>query len=491
MAEDTHASEQGSVPRSATSTDTGPHSAAPPVPHPHSAAPPVPHPVDVRPPLHRMVPLSLQHLLVSYAGMATMPLLVGVALGLPEDRIRLLVSANLLVSGLATLLQTLGVAWLGARLPLVMGSTFTAITPAVLIGREHGLAAVFGATIVAGLMTLAIAPWFGRCLHLFPPLVTGTVIAVIGFSLVPSAAGLITGPDGGGGGGGGAKALVLAVATVALVVLIERLAPPALARLSVLIGLAAGTLLAVPLGLFDGSAVGAADAVSVPDPTAFGAPVFVVPAIIAMLVVQLVNMVESVGDTLAVGQIAGRGDDPETVVRALRADGAATAVSGGLSSFPIVTFGQSVGLISVTRVMSRHVVALSGALMVLLAFVPALGAVVAAVPGPVLGGVSLVMFGTVGAVGLRILGRADLSDGRDLLTVALAFGLGMIPVGSPDFYAGLPPYLRTVLDSGIAVTGMVAFALNLLFHHTPWRNGEPVAAASGPHTGTASGKGLA
>lgn len=480
MAEDTHASGQWPGPRSGMSTDTGPH----------SAAPPAPHPVDVRPPLHRMVPLSLQHLLVSYAGMATMPLLVGVALDLPEDRIRLLVSANLLVSGLATLLQTLGVAWLGARLPLVMGSTFTAITPAVLIGREHGLAAVFGATIVAGVMTLALAPWFGRCLHLFPPLVTGTVIAVIGFSLVPSAAGLITGP-GGGGGGGGAKALALAVATVALVVLIERLAPPAFARLSVLIGLAAGTLLAVPLGLFDGSAVGAAGAVAVPDPTAFGAPAFVVPAIIAMLVVQLVNMVESVGDTLAVGQIAGRGDDPETVVRALRADGAATVVSGGLSSFPIVTFGQSVGLVSVTGVMSRHVVALSGALMVLLAFVPTLGAVVAAVPGPVLGGVSLVMFGTVGAVGLRILGRADLSDGRNLLTVALAFGLGMIPVGSPDFYAGLPPYLRTVLDSGIAVTGLAAFALNLLFHHTPRRTGGRATAAPGPRSGTASGKGLA
>lgn len=239
-----------------------------------------------------------------------------------------------------------------------------------------------------------------------------------------------------------------------------------MARFSVLVAMAAGALLAVPLGLFDGSAVGEAQALSVPDPTAFGAPTFVVPAIVALLVVQVVNMVESVGDTLAVGQIVGRGDDPETVVRALRADGAATVVSGAFSSFPIVTFGQSVGLLSVTRVMSRHVVALSGALMVLLAFVPVFGAAVAAVPGPVLGGVSLVTFGTVGAVGLRILSRADLSDGRNLLTAALAFGLGMIPVGAPDFYAPLPSYLRTVLDSGIAVTGIVAFTLNLLFHHT-------------------------
>lgn len=420
------------------------------------------HPVDVRPPLHRMVPLSLQHVLVAYSGLATMPLLVGVALDLPDDRIRLLISANLLVSGLATLLQTLGFKWFGARLPIVMGSTFTAITPAVLIGQDYGLAAVFGATIVAGLVTVAVAPWFGRILHLFPPLVTGSVIAVIGFSLVPSAAGLITGS--GNEDGSGARGL--AAVTVALVVLVERLAPPAMARFSVLVAMAAGALLAVPLGLFDGSAVGEAQALSVPDPTAFGAPTFVVPAIVALLVVQVVNMVESVGDTLAVGQIVERGDDPGTVVRALRADGAATVLSGGFSSFPIVTFGQSVGLLSVTRVMSRHVVALSGALMVLLAFVPVLGAAVAAVPGPVLGGVSLVTFGTVGAVGLRILSRADLSDGRNLLTAALAFGLGMIPVGAPDFYAPLPSYLRTVLDSGIAVTGIVAFTLNLLFHHT-------------------------
>lgn len=422
---------------------------------------PVPHPVDVRPPLRRLLPLSLQHLLVAYAGMATMPLLVGSALHLPQDRIRLLISANLLVSGIATVLQSMGVKWVGARLPIVMGSTFTAITPAVLIGREHGLAAVFGATMVSGLVTLAVAPWFGRCLHLFPPLVTGTVIAVIGFSLVPSAAGLVT------GGGGGGRGLALAAVTVLLVVLVERLAPPAPARFSVLLALAAGTGLAVPLGLFDGSGVAEAKAVTVPDPTAFGAPTFLVPAVAAMLVVQLVNMVESVGDTLAVGQIVERGDDAPTVVRALRADGLATVVSGALASFPIVTFGQSVGLVSVTRVRSRQVVAVSGVAMTVLAFVPVLGAAVAAVPGPVLGGVSLVMFGTVGAVGLRILAGADLSDSRNLLTVALAFALGMIPVGAPDFYAPLPSGARTVLDSGIAVTGIVAFTLNLLFHHTP------------------------
>ncbi|MEU3397154.1 uracil-xanthine permease family protein [Streptomyces filamentosus] len=433
------------------------------VEHAVAPAPPAPHPVDVRPPWRRLVPLSLQHLLVAYAGMATMPLLVGTALHLPEDRIRLLISANLLVSGVATVLQSLGLKWFGARLPIVMGSTFTAITPAILIGGQHGLAAVFGATVVSGLVTLAVAPWFGRCLHLFPPLVTGTVIAVIGFSLVPSAAGLVVGHEPAGSGGRG---LALAAGTVLLAVLVERLAPPALARFSVLLAMAAGTAAALPLGLFDGSGVADARLVTAPDPTAFGAPAFVVPAIAAMLVVQLVNMVESVGDTLAVGQIVGRGDDAPTVVRALRADGAATVLSGALASFPIVTFGQSVGLVSVTRVKSRHVVALSGALMVVLAFVPVLGAAVAAVPGPVLGGVSLVMFGTVGAVGLRILARADLTEPRNLLTVALAFALGMIPVGAPDFYAPLPSHLRTVLDSGIAVTGIVAFLLNLLFHHT-------------------------
>ncbi|GLW75028.1 permease [Kitasatospora phosalacinea] len=433
------------------------------VEHAVAPAPRGPHPVDVRPPWRRLVPLSLQHLLVAYAGMATMPLLVGTALHLPEDRIRLLISANLLVSGIATVLQSLGLKWFGARLPIVMGSTFTAITPAVLIGQQHGLAAVFGATVVSGLVTLAVAPWFGRCLHLFPPLVTGTVIAVIGFSLVPSAARLVAGQ---GTGGSGGRGLALAAGTVLLAVVVERAAPPALARFSVLLAMAAGTAAAVPLGLFDGSGVADARVVTVPDPAAFGVPALVLPAVAAMLVVQLVNMVESVGDTLAVGQIVGRGDDAPTVVRALRADGAATALSGALASFPVVTFGQSVGLVSVTRVKSRHVVALSGALMVLLAFVPVLGAAVAAVPGPVLGGVSLVMFGTVGAVGLRILARADLSEPRNLLTVALAFALGLLPLGAPDFYAPLPPSLRTVLDSGIAVTGIAAFLLNLLFHHT-------------------------
>ncbi|WP_372343496.1 solute carrier family 23 protein [Streptomyces sp. KL116D] len=183
---------------------------------------------------------------------------------------------------------------------------------------------------------------------------------------------------------------------------------------------------------------------------------------------QLVNMwSRSVGDTLAVGQIVERGDDAPTVVRALRADGAATVVSGALASFPIVTFGQSVGLVSVTRVRSRHVVALSGALMVLLAFVPVLGAAVAAVPGPVLGGVSLVMFGTVGACGPAHPGprrphrRAEPADRRARLRAR------RLIVGAPEFYAPLPPPPAPSWTAASPSPGIVAFALNLLFTTRP------------------------
>jgi xanthine/uracil permease len=183
-----------------------------------------------------------------------------------------------------------------------------------------------------------------------------------------------------------------------------------------------------------------------------------------MIVVQLVNMVESTGDTLAIGQIVDRPIGRREVARALRADGAATAIAGIFNSFTIVTFGENVGLVSITRVLSRYVVAAAGALLVLMGLMPKLGAVVASLPGPVLGGIGVVMFGTVGAVGVRILVQSELGSARDILIVAISFGFGLMPVGAPDFYAHLPTAAHTVLSSGIAAGGIAAFLLNLLLN---------------------------
>ncbi|MEV0089088.1 nucleobase:cation symporter-2 family protein [Saccharopolyspora sp. NPDC050642] len=422
-----------------------------------------------------MLPLGLQHVLVAYSGMATVPLLIGLGIGMSTEQIAVLVSANVLVSGLATLLQALGVFNIGVRLPIVMGSTFTGITPAILVGKDGGLPAVFGATIVAGLLTWVVAPWFSRLMRFFPPIVTGTIIAIIGFSLLPSTSKLIAGTDPAAADFASATRLLMALGTIALVVLVEAFAPAAVARFAILIALVAGTLVALPLGLADFSAVGEASWFGAVQPFAFGLPEFTIAAILPMIIIQLVNMVESTGDTVAIGQIAGRDIGHDELARALRADGVGTAFAGVFNSFTIVTFGENVGLVSMTRVLSRFVVATAGALLVLIGLLPKLGAAVASLPGPVLGGVGVVMFGTVGAIGVKIMAQADLGQARNILIVAVSFGFGLLPVGAPEFYANLPGVLQPVLSSGIAAGGIAAFLLNLVLN----RNA-PAAATAGP-----------
>lgn len=425
-----------------------------------SATPPDVHPVDAVPPVRQLLPLSIQHVLVAYSGMVTVPLLIGIGIGLSTEEIATLVTANVLVSGVATLLQTLGLFNIGVRYPIVMGSTFTGITPAIIVGQDGGLPAVFGATIVAGVLTWVFAPWFSKLLRFFPPIVTGTIIAIIGFSLLPSTSHLIAGDAATPSHG----ALLLAGGTIALVVAIERLAPPSIGRFAILIALVVGTLVAIPFDMADFSAVSEASAFGIVTPFEFGLPTFTLAAILPMIVVQLVNMVECTGDTLAMGQIVGKRTGSPEVAKALRADGASTAFAGVFNSFTIVAFGENVGLVSITKVLSRFVVAVSGLILVLIGLLPKVGAVVASLPGPVLGGVGVVMFGTVGAIGVKIMAQADFDNGRNLMIVAISFGFGLMPVGAPDFYANFPEAAQTVLGTGIAAGGIAAFLLNLLLN---------------------------
>ncbi|WGW11398.1 nucleobase:cation symporter-2 family protein [Saxibacter everestensis] len=425
---------------------------------------PIKDAVDTAPRLLHMIPLGLQHVLVAYSGMITTSLLIGVGVGLSTEQIAVLVSANVLVCGIATVLQTLGLFNIGVRLPIVMGSTFTAISPAIVIGNDAGLPAVFGATLVAGALTWLVAPWFSKLMRFFPPIVTGTIIAIIGFSILPSTANLIAGPDPAAADYGSATGLLLALFTIVLVIGLERFAPPAVGRFAILIALGVGTLVAIPLGLTDFSGVKDADLVGFVRPFEFGLPTFPIAAIIPMLIVQLVNMVESVGDTLAIGQIVNRKIGPNEVARALRADGAGTVLAGVFGSPSIVTFGNNVGLVTITKVMSRFVVATAGIFLIIISLLPKLGTFVASLPGPVLGGVGVVMLGTVGAIGIKIIGQADLTDGRNLLIVAVSFGFGLLPVGAPQLYQHLPGALNIVLTSGIAAGGIAAFLLNLLLN---------------------------
>ncbi|HET6504936.1 MAG TPA: nucleobase:cation symporter-2 family protein [Amycolatopsis sp.] len=421
------------------------------------------HPVDRRPRFPQLLAGGVQHVAAMYAGVVAPPLVIGSAVGLTGGELSMLISASLFTAGLATLLQTLGVWRFGARLPLVNGVTFANVAPIMAIARQHGphatLGLVYGATLVGGALMVLAAPVFSRLTRLFPPLVTGTVITLIGISLFPVAIEWISGqrdtvrPAG----------LLVAVVTLVAVLAFARFLSGFWSRISLLLGLAVGTLVAWPTGLLDTSSLTTARAFGIATPFHFGAPAFDLPAILSMAIVMLVIMAESTADMLALGEVVGRPTTGRTLADGLRADGLATAVSTVFGGFSCTAFAQNIGLVALTRMVSRYVVAAAGVVLVLLGLFPVAGGIVALVPQPVLGGAGLVLFGSVAVSGIRTLAKVSFDRPVNVTIVAASLGVGLIPLAAPNFYASFPAAVQTVLDSGISAGCVVAVVLNLVF----------------------------
>lgn len=428
------------------------------------------HPVDEMLPVGQLFLYGLQHVMSMYAGVVAVPLIVGTALGLPFGDLAYLLTAALLVSGLATLLQTLGIWKIGARLPLVQGTSFAAVASMLAIGKDAGggvagLQYIFGAVMVAGVVGFLLSGVFNKLLHFFPPVVTGSVITVIGISLLPVAIRWAGGGQPTAPNFGAPANIGLAALTLAIILLIYRFLPGFLSRIAILVGLIAGALVATALGMADFSRIGQAQWFAVSTPFHFGYPQFAVAAIISMTIVMLVIMVETTADILAVGEVVDRPADARAVVGGLRADTLSTAISGGLlNSFSASAFAQNVGLVAITGIKSRFVVAASGVILVVLGLFPKIGAIVAAIPLPVLGGAGLALFATVAASGIRALSRVNYDGNNNLIIVALSIGMGVIPIAVPTFYEHFPSWFQTIFDSGISSAAVTAVALNLLFN---------------------------
>ena len=410
--------------------------------------------------------LGLQHVLVMYAGAVAVPLIVGRALKLAPDQVAMLVSADLFACGLATLLQSWGLPGVGVRMPVMMGVTFAAVTPMVAMGTNPaiGLTGIYGAVIAAGLFAFLAAPLIGRLLPLFPPVVTGTIILVIGVSLmkvgVNWAAGGIGNPRYG-------DPLFLAIATFVLgvILVITRFGAGFVNSASVLIGIVVGTIVAAFFGLVDLGHVAAAPWFDVVRPFAFGYPTFDPVSIVTLCIVMIVVMIESTGMFLALAEICADPVDAARLTRGLRGDGLGTVIGGVFNTFPYTSFSQNIGLVGVTGVRTRFVAVVGGVIMLGLGLIPKLAALVEAVPQCVLGGAGLVMFGMVGATGVRILGTVDFSRNRNnLFIVAVSIGFGMIPLVAPSFFKQMPHALHPLLESGILLCALAAVALNLFFN---------------------------
>jgi uric acid transporter len=427
------------------------------------------HAVDEVLPAPRLVVYGLQHVLAFYAGAVVVPLLLASAIGLSRDQLVHLIDADLFTCGIASIIQSVGFWKIGVRLPLVQGVTFTAVAPMIAIGTAQGggvrgLLAIYGAVIAAGTLTFLLAPYFSRLVRLFPPVVTGTVITVIGVTLVP------VGVLNAGGGNpassdfGSLTNLAFAGGTLLLILLIYRFFRGFLSTIAVLLGLVIGTAVAAAFGLVDFSGVGKTAWVGVTTPFYFGAPSFKVAAILSMVIVMLITAVETTGDVFAAGEIVEKPISQEDITRAIRADGLSTLLGGILNSFPYTCFAENVGLVRLTRVKSRFVVAAAGGIMILLGLLPKIGAIVAAIPAPVLGGASVVLFATVAVIGIQTLSRVDFHDERNVVVVAISLGLAIVPVAFPNFYHHFPSWLQIVVGSGITMGSLAAIVLNLAFN---------------------------
>jgi uric acid transporter len=424
------------------------------------------HPCDERLPAAQLFTLGIQHVLVMYAGAVAVPLILGAALRLPKDQVAFLISADLFSCGVATLIQTLGLWIFGIRLPVIMGCTFAAVGPMVAIGTNPGLGIldVFGATIASGAVGILLAPMIGKLLRFFPPVVVGTVIAVIGLSLmgvgINWAAGGVGNPD-----YGNPVYLLLALVVLMLILMINKFARGFIANISVLLGIVAGFAIAAALGRVNLDGVANAPWVGVVLPFHFGLPRFDPLSITTMIIVMFVTFIESTGMFLAVGDMVERPVDQKALVRGLRVDGLGTLIGGIFNSFPHTSFSQNVGLIGVTGVKSRFVCATGGVILVVLGLFPKMAQVVASVPPFVLGGAGIVMFGMVAANGVKTLSKVDFTrNHHNLFIVAVSIGMGMVPVVAPKFFSQLPHALEPILHSGILLASVSAVLLNVVFN---------------------------
>lgn len=438
-------------------------------------------PIEEWMPIPKLFALGLQHVLVMYAGAVAVPLLIGHSLNLSKDQIALLVSADLFCCGIVTLIQCLGVWKFGGRLPIMMGISFTAVPIIIGIGQdpELGLRGVFGAGIASGVFTVIAAWFFGKWARFFPSVVTGTVMLVIGVSLmrvginwaaggqpmIRTAEGMVPNPA-----YGDPFALSVAAIVLLTILLVTRFGRGFVANLAVLVGIALGFVIAIAAGRVDFQGVDDAQWLNVVTPFAFGTPIFNLSGAIALSLVMIVMMIEATGQFLAVGDMAGQEISEERLARGLRTDGIGNIIGGIFNTFTYTTYAQNVGLLQITGVLSRFVVAAGAIILIGLGCLPKLAFISASIPSYVIGGAALVMFGMVSATGVKILTRVDFSTNRrNVYIVAVSLGLSMIPLVAPNMFDKTPAFVQEIFHSGILVGTFSALLLNLLFNGIPKR----------------------
>lgn len=413
--------------------------------------------------------LGFQHLLAMYSGDVLVPLLIGHYLHFSTLQMTYLVSIDIFMCGVATLLQLKRTPLTGIGLPVVLGCAVQAVTPLETIGGKLGITYMYGAVIAAGIFVFLIAGFFARLKKFFPPVVTGSLITIIGFTLVP-----VGFQDLGGGtptaASFGAPAnLLIGFLTIAIILLFNAFARGFMKSIAILLGILISSFIAGALGFVSLKPVSEAAWFHAPQLFFFGVPRFDMSAMITMILVSLTTMIESTGVFFALSDITGRQLTTNDLERGYRAEGIAAILGGLFNTFPYSTFSENVGVLKMSGVKSRQPVYYAAFLLLLLGLLPKVGALATVIPEPVLGGAMIVMFGMVGVQGVQILHKVDFSNNANLLTASVSIGLGLGITMYPQLFQHMPTEFQIILGNGIVVTSLSAVLLNLLFNHR-WAN---------------------
>lgn len=404
--------------------------------------------------------LGLQHVLSMYAGSILVPIMIAGALGYSARELTYLISTDIFMCGVATFLQLKLTKHTGVGLPVVLGCAFQSVAPLSIIGAQQGSGAMFGALIASGIYVILVAGIFSKIARFFPPIVTGSVITVIGLSLV----GVAMGNMGDNVKEPTAQSMMLSLLTIVIILLVQKFTKGFVKSISILIGLVAGTLVSAMMGLVDTTPVVEASWIHVPTPFYFGMPTFEITSIVMMCIIATVSMVESTGVYLALSDLTNDQLDEKRLRNGYRSEGIAVFLGGLFNTFPYTGFSQNVGLVQISCIKTRRPIYYAAGILVVIGLLPKFGAMAQMIPSPVLGGAMLVLFGMVALQGMQMLNRVDFQKNEYnfiIAAVSISAGLGF---NGTNLFASLPEPAQMFLTNGIVIATLTSVVLNLLLN---------------------------
>ena len=408
--------------------------------------------------------VGFQHVLAMCPGTIAVPLILSGAMGLDARTTAFLVSANLFTSGIAILIQVFGLSkYIGSRYPIILGSSFAPLAPMIMIGNTYGLPTLFGAIMVSGVLIFILSFFLDKILMLFPPVVVGTFVTLIGVSLAPTAIQDLAGGTGSSTYGSGQN-LLLGFGVLIFIILVEKFGKGIWRAMSLLLGIIGGTLVGAFMGMVDITPIQEASAFRLVTPFYFGAPQFEAGSILIMTIFCIINMIQCIGVFSVLDEIAGTHTDNATKIKGIKAQAVSQVITGAFNSVPSTMFNENVSLIDLTKIKSRSVIATAGVMMLLLGIFPKVSAVITVVPKAVLGGATLALFGVITSSGISILSKLNFFENNNFTIVGTSIAIGVGATFASDIFAGLPSTLSMICSNGLFMVSASAILLNLLLN---------------------------